>query len=278
MRSLDALLSAASNDQLTVDKIKTITGIDDSALAAEFMVKLTILESKKMLSMKNLLACHNELIKKYKLAQDSSVEHFTTGCEEVATAVLRLSDENKKRREDYYKKYDEWAANPQKLGEQVFRKATHSCEPNSNLWNRKRTCEEENGPLWEDHSENYKQCGQNGLEWYCRKNSQLLSQEVEEMRSKEPRIVLEPLPSLECLTCSQNISFTGDNIVDETSLQQAIKCSIGNDSEKTDRNNATEIKDSGDSTTSPAMIIVSCSIMILVAIIVLVAIYNLFWS
>lgn len=233
MRSFEQLLNAADAGTLTVDEIKAITGIDDSGFAAEFMVRLTILRAKKMLTIESLAECKNELIDKYK-GRQSLVEHFTSACEEVAAAVLRISADNKTRREEYSKKYADWEANPQKLGQQVIQKSKHSCETNTNAWNRDNTCREEYGDQWEDarDSANWRLCGLNGIEWSCRKKQQLLDQEAREYAIYKPVLILDPLPSLECLTCSQNINFTGDSTVDESSLQQAIKCSIGSDDEK----------------------------------------------
>lgn len=229
MSSLVNLLSLAEGGLLTVDKIKAITGIDDTAPAAELLVKLTILRSRKRLTLNTLTA----LIERYKAAPLE--ENFTSACEEVAAAALRISADNKSRQEEYSKKLAEWSKNPLQLGQQVIRRATHSCEADSVIWDRDRTCREENGDLWEDagKSASWRLCGRNGVEWACQKKQQLIDQEARELaNNRPPDFQYAPVPSLECLTCSQNITFTGKNIVDESSLQQAINCSIKSDDEE----------------------------------------------
>lgn len=275
MYSLAYLLGVADGGPLTAKEIKAITGIDNSAFAAELMVKLTALRSLNKLTMKTLATSISALNKKYKVGQ-RTVEHFSSACDEVAREVLRISADNKSRRDEYTRKYTEWAANPQKLGQQIIKKAQHSCDNYTNTWNRDVTCREEYGDQWEDAQDSYdwRPCGYNGVEWACRKKKQVLDQEIRDYANQRPpEVNFEPLPSLECLTCSQNITFTGDRtVVDESSLQQAIQCSIGSDDSPTS-SPATGSKDDVPSEKRRGLILLLIPVGILVFLVVVVIIF-----
>jgi len=221
-----------NENTLTSDVLKTILDSTDNAFVASLFVKLITMKMTSHVSPESVDNIVRMVKEEHFTRSFRSEDFVSQNCAELAAALLTISLDNKTAQEDYTKQHDEWFKNPDKLGVQEIRRNPHSCEEGTSFWNRSNSCREVFGTNWIDAGDSYNWtwCGISHVNWGCKKNDQRIAEENNVLRNKEPKPpVLQNLPNVNCLTCAQNISFLDNNTVDETSLAQAIECSIATD-------------------------------------------------
>jgi hypothetical protein len=243
----DSIVQSVIDNTLTTDKIRDATNITDHHTLAVAFLRLASLKSSK--EGVNLTSV-TKVIDGVKMENLKRTEPFVDeACTSLVANLLAISQANQAIIDKYNADLSVWKTNSKQLGIQQVKKDPNSCATGTAHWsNRSGNCTSDFGVGWIDAGSdfNWRLCGFDGIEWGCKKNDQLLSQETAQYRNEKPELVgIQNLPDVNCLSCQQNIVFTSGNTVDQSSLQQAIQCSIDADS-------ATQSTPSSASSTSPS--------------------------